>query len=460
MNLSCKLSKKGKTVLITAFILVAAAVVAVVSGCSKDNDYSNEKGFEAFADGVLKEHKLVSPSEENSTSYCYGEDFSYAVRREICSYEKIDGFISSRIDKLTSSASEESITALVVDSAVRETANGAVSLMIAYSKFIRDDDEVQFAGQQVETFLFKKDGTPLEPLQVLNVNYRAKASEIAEEYFLKTYDRDERSLGWRLFADANYGNYNRFLMDGNNISFFFNEENLLKSGDGIITVNIGPVPLESSIRPEILDRYIDASRPMVAITYDDGPGGDSEASILDTLQEYGCVATFFYQGYRLEGESDNALRAVKLGCEIGNHSWDHPLLSTLTDKEVKKQINRTNSKIEEICGVEPVVARPPYGDFNKRVAKLSGMAQILWTIDTLDWKTRNAKKVFNAVKKSGNLDGKIILMHSIYKETAQATKLIVPWLKQKGYQTVTVSEMIQYKTGHTPKAGAVYRKMP
>ena len=81
----------------------------------------------------------------------------------------------------------------------------------------------------------------------------------------------------------------------------------------------------------------------------------------------------------------------------------------------------------------------------------------MWSVDTLDWESRNGTKVFNAVKKKGNLDGSIILMHSIHSSTADATELIVPWLKKNGYQTVTVSELIKYKTGKDPVDGKVYR---
>ncbi len=76
----------------------------------------------------------------------------------------------------------------------------------------------------------------------------------------------------------------------------------------------------------------------------------------------------------------------------------------------------------------------------------------------MDWKSRDPEAIFKAVKKAKSLDGKIILMHSIYEESAEATELIVPWLKENGYQTVTVSELIKYRTGRTPKAGQVYKK--
>ncbi|MBR2620719.1 MAG: polysaccharide deacetylase, partial [Firmicutes bacterium] len=79
-----------------------------------------------------------------------------------------------------------------------------------------------------------------------------------------------------------------------------------------------------------------------------------------------------------------------------------------------------------------------------------------WSVDTLDWESRNGKKVFNLVKKSGNLDGDVILLHSIHDSTADATEMLIPWLKEKGYQLVTVSELIKYKTGKDPVPGKVY----
>ena len=158
----------------------------------------------------------------------------------------------------------------------------------------------------------------------------------------------------------------------------------------------------------------------------------------------------------------NAARAAQIGCEIGNHSWDHPTLTTESKKKVAKEIERTNKVISETTGVTPELIRPPYGDYNKKVNKIvkkEGMAAVLWTVDTLDWKTRNAKKIFKSVKKVKNLDGKIILMHSIYDETAKASEQIIPWLQEQGYQTVTVSELLYYKTGKIPQPGQTIIKI-
>ena len=112
-----------------------------------------------------------------------------------------------------------------------------------------------------------------------------------------------------------------------------------------------------------------------------------------------------------------------------------------------KQFKDTNAAVRAVIGTDPPVFRPSYGITSDAINKASGVPVIMWNVDTLDWKSRDATKVFNAVKKVKDLDGNIILMHSIYDSTAEATELIVPWLQKNGYQTVTVSELIKYKTG-------------
>ena len=209
---------------------------------------------------------------------------------------------------------------------------------------------------------------------------------------------------------------------------------VLKEGEGTPAMDIPMRIIGSTIRPEILERYIDKKKPMVALTYDDGPYAKTESKIVDTLAENGCVATFFYLGNRVENDTDTVKMAYDAGCEIGNHSWSHPDLTGLSNKEIKSQLNRTNKIISKVIGVKPELFRPPYGSFNDRVLEAADMPAILWTVDTLDWSSRDAKAVFKVIKKTKNLDGKIILMHSIYGSTAKATEKIVPYLQKKGYQ--------------------------
>lgn len=204
-------------------------------------------------------------------------------------------------------------------------------------------------------------------------------------------------------------------------------------------------------------RRIDKKKPMVALTYDDGPSSNT-STILDVLEENDAVATFFVVGERLEEFPDTVKRQVELGNEIGNHTWGHKYLSTLSKKQMKSQINKTIKKLEEMTGYTSTITRPPGGFVNDEVKETVGQPLIMWNVDTLDWKTRNTKKTVDAVFKDLD-DGDIILMHDLYETTAEATKKIVPRLIKKGYQLVTVSELAECHHGMSP-GDVVYSLKP
>ena len=449
-----------------AALVIAVLVLALVHVFSS-NIYKNEEEFSSFADSKITENELYS-LKDTKTKYEYSKPFSVAIRRDNGINHDVREFRNDIIKKIIAYESVKSkndenrdcVQALFIDTAAFKSGNGAISLYIHYDKYRQKGRDMVLDTAHVNTYLFnEKNMLALDPLQVLNVNYKDKASEYADEYFEKTYNNNDIVEYYKDFTSANDKNFNKFFITKNGIVFVFDQHTVVSDDLGVAKMFVPNRIIGSAIRPEVLDRYINPSKPMVAITYDDGPGGESETKILKTLAENGSVATFFYLGNRLEQNSSNAKKAVEIGCEIGNHSWDHPQLSKMSKKQIISEITRTNSKIFDVCGVEPTLARPPYGDFNKSVLKASNMAEVLWTVDTQDWKSRDADKVFKAVKKPKSLDGKIILMHSIYNETADATAKIVPWLKKQGYQTVTVSELIKYKTGETPKAGNLYRTL-
>ena len=196
---------------------------------------------------------------------------------------------------------------------------------------------------------------------------------------------------------------------------------------------------------EFIETMIDPNKPMVALTWDDGPA-DATSVILDALEAVGGKGTFFVVGQRVDYYPDNVRRAVALGCEIGNHTWQHAYLDTLSAEDIQSQIQRTNDKVEEITGVRPTIMRPTGGRVNSAVKENVGMPMIQWTIDTLDWKTRDAKSTIDAVLNNVS-DGDIVLMHDLYDATAEASKTIIPELVSRGYQLVTVSELAQYRGG-------------
>lgn len=203
----------------------------------------------------------------------------------------------------------------------------------------------------------------------------------------------------------------------------------------------------------VLLRKIDKNKKMVALTYDDGPSIYTPR-VLKTLKENNAVATFFVVGNRVPTYSDTVKKAHDMGCEIGNHTYEHKSLPNLSETEVKRQISKTNKEVKKAIGEKPVIMRPTGGATNTNIKKWVGMPSIIWSVDTLDWKTRNAdstrRAVLNRVK-----DGDIVLMHDLYSATATASETIIPELVRRGYQLVTVSELAECRGG-MKETGAYY----
>lgn len=201
-------------------------------------------------------------------------------------------------------------------------------------------------------------------------------------------------------------------------------------------------------------RQVDPSRPMVALTYDDGPQPSVGNRIMDCVAQYDGKVTFFMVGDRVPSHAAEVQRMVAEGHEVANHTLNHRYLQKLGAAEIQAQVNGGNDVIQQVSGVRPTLMRLPGGNQNATVRANTNMPMIQWSIDTLDWKTRNADatvaSVLNQVK-----DGDIILMHELYSQTADATERIVPELVNRGYQLVTVSEMAAAK-GVALQPGQVY----
>lgn len=202
----------------------------------------------------------------------------------------------------------------------------------------------------------------------------------------------------------------------------------------------------------VLLRKIDKNKKMVALTYDDGPSIYTPR-ILKTLKENNSVATFFVVGNRVPMYSDTVKKAYGMGCEIGNHTYEHKILTRADAAGIRNQVSRTNAAVKKITGTDPIVMRPPGGAVNNMVKSQTGMPMILWSIDTLDWRTRNAASTKTAVLDHVK-DGDIVLMHDLYEATTNASTTIIPTLVERGYQLVTVSELAECRGGM--KDGCLY----
>lgn len=202
--------------------------------------------------------------------------------------------------------------------------------------------------------------------------------------------------------------------------------------------------------------YIDPDKPMIALTFDDGPSIYTP-EILKTLKKYNARATFFVVGERVSGYAKTIKKANKLGCEIGSHSYSHANLGTASTAVIKSQLNRTEKKIKKVLGFYTPIMRPPYGSIGDKLRYYVGKPMILWSVDTLDWKTRNAKSTVKRILSEAK-DGDIVLMHDLYSQSKDAAVTVIPKLIKKGYQLVTVSEMAVYK-GFEMENGKAYTDM-
>lgn len=200
---------------------------------------------------------------------------------------------------------------------------------------------------------------------------------------------------------------------------------------------------------------VDPAKPMVALTFDDGPSGVT-SRILDSLEANGARATFYMVGNRMNSYQSTIQRMQALGCELGSHTWNHTYLTRLSAEGIHGNLNQFDSNLQTIAGIRSATMRPPGGFVNGAVQSALasyGQPAIMWSIDTLDWKTRNAQSTINSVL-SKVQDGDIILMHDLYGATADAAAALIPELISRGYQLVTISELAACRGGMQP--GQVY----
>lgn len=210
--------------------------------------------------------------------------------------------------------------------------------------------------------------------------------------------------------------------------------------------------------PEEYIRTIDPYAPMVALTFDDGPHELYSTQILDILEQYHAVATFFEVGYNARCYPDILRRIVDLGCELASHTNAHHDLTTLSRDAMLTDLANLDQIIYDATGITPTLVRPPYGAVNSTVKYESGRAMMLWTVDTMDWYHRDAQMLIEYFQNYGDLDGEVVLMHSIHASTAEAMATVVPWLIEQGYQLVTVSELMAYYYGELLEANHYYNQ--
>ena len=207
----------------------------------------------------------------------------------------------------------------------------------------------------------------------------------------------------------------------------------------------GSIPVRAQNEPQ--------EQKLIAFTFDDGPGLYTD-EILDCLEEISGKATFFVLGCHVQGHEKQLMRMVDMGCDIGCHGFSHSDMRGQNSKSVMNEIEKTNGLIEAACGLKPTLFRAPYGEFSKSTLD-ARLHRIKWSVDTLDWKKQNAVYVKDYIVSTVN-DGDIVLLHDIFKTSAEGFCLAARELVKQNYKLVTVSELLDL-TGKTP-SDKIYSK--
>jgi len=174
------------------------------------------------------------------------------------------------------------------------------------------------------------------------------------------------------------------------------------------------------------------------LTFDDGPDPRYTPRVLDTLRAHDVRATFFVCGEMAGYNKDLVARMADEGHVVGNHTWSHPLLTRLSRRRMREEMERTSDVVEDACGVRPAWFRAPYGAWNRTAFQLGaelGMEPLAWTVDTLDWTTPGTRKIVHAVR-DGAAPGVVVLSHDAGGDRSQsvaALRTYLPELLDAGY---------------------------
>ncbi|MDO4454398.1 MAG: polysaccharide deacetylase family protein [Eubacteriales bacterium] len=182
-------------------------------------------------------------------------------------------------------------------------------------------------------------------------------------------------------------------------------------------------------------------KPKIALTFDDGPHPVYTPLLLEGLRERGVKASFFLIGKNIEGNEEIVKQMAKQGNIVGNHTYNHVKVKALSPEQACEEMKKTSDLVEKITGETTCYIRPPFGEWDEKLDCGMDMISVMWTIDPLDWTTKNVSQVVNkVVTEAGEND--IILLHDCYASSVEAAFQIIDQLQAEGFEFVTVEELI------------------
>ena len=216
---------------------------------------------------------------------------------------------------------------------------------------------------------------------------------------------------------------------------------LKKRADRTMAVDSQATVVEKVEEPVTEENLAEELPPRVALTFDDGPHRIYTKNLLDGLRERGVKATFFVVGENIPGNEELIRQMEEDGHLIGNHTYDHADISKLSDAENCRELQKTSDLVKKITGHQTAYVRPPFGNWKDSMDCRISMISVKWTIDTLDWKSKNVTEIVRKVMQQVS-DHDIILMHDYYATSVEAAFQVVDRLTAEGYEFVTVEDLI------------------
>lgn len=452
------------------FYLLLCVTLLFVSGCSEP---ANTPIINSVVDAnnLLQEYldnvnEYTSPVREYGTPASYidmSDNLVVGILYPETTANALNIEIETWIDDLVNEYKNEIST--------KENLSDTAELTIAYESYLISDKtaSIKFSGIYSAEYL----AHPIDITKTFNVDINSgkliKISEMFDDnnmdtFIDKTIEKatindeavDEHLLDNGIFTHEgieiifNRGDYHPMSSGTVIVKFTYDEIDVLlkpnfdhskpSKNDNLEDI----VTLNPDISPDI-ETTIDPDKPMIALTFDDGPSAHTER-LLDVFAQYGGKGTFFVVGNQIDNRKNTLIRIANEGHEIGNHSWDHRQLTKLTPQEITDQIMMTRAKIFDVTGIDTKIMRPPYGACNNDVKSIgitTDVAFVNWSIDTLDWKTKNSELIYNEII-NNTKDGDIVLCHDLHKTTVDAMETVIPKLILDGYQLVTVTELMQH----------------
>ncbi len=209
----------------------------------------------------------------------------------------------------------------------------------------------------------------------------------------------------------------------------------------VIDVVETPIVIEEEIEEAIIDNEeVEQKTKKVAFTFDDGPSKYTK-ELLEILKENNAEATFFVLGSGIEKYSSTIENMKDDGHQIESHGVSHQSFTKLTNEELIKELETTKSLLANY-EITQTLVRPPYGNTNNQVKENVSYPLIMWSVDTRDWEHKNSEESLRIIIENVE-DGSIILMHDIHKPTIEAVRMVLPILKEQGYEFVTIEELFE-----------------